>query len=192
MNVKHFSDALGELDSRYIQEALHCKKKSGTPAWMRWGAAAACLCLLVIGGMALTRDSGTAAPDPKPVQIPNPILTVSSLEEMESYLDFKVPVLDREAASYSVLVEDGYPVMGQIDYADGSEFRIQYGGGDISGIHGGTSLEGREVAGVNVEYYEYDGTSYAIWEQDGFAFSYVYTDGGSADVEALILQFQDF
>ena len=53
-------------------------------------------------------------------------------------------------------------------------------------------LEGREVAGVNVEYYEYDGTSYAIWEQDGFAFSYVYTGGGSADVEALILQFQDF
>ena len=47
-------------------------------------------------------------------------------------------------------------LMGQVDYADGSQFRIQYGSGDISGIYGGTLEESREIAGVSVAYYQYD------------------------------------
>lgn len=66
--------------------------------------------------------------------------------------------------AYSVFISDGYPTMGQVDYADGSQFRIQYGSGDISGIYGGTLEESREIAGVSVAYYQYDSMSYAIWE----------------------------
>ena len=117
-------------------------------------------------------------------------ITVSSVEEMENYLDFDIPVLDKEVESYSVLVEDRYPTMGQINYTDGSEFRMQYGSGDISGIYGGTLEESRDVEGVKVEYYQYADTAYAVWEENGFAFSYVYAKDGSADVEHIIQQFR--
>lgn len=72
-----------------------------------------------------------------PPATPNPIITVTSVAEMETYLDFHVPVLDKEVKSYSVIVADNYPTTGQVSYEDGSKFRIQYGSGDISGIYGG-------------------------------------------------------
>ncbi len=112
MNVKQFSDAMGELDSRYVEEAARYRKRAGRSGWMKWGAVAACLCLMVVGGAMLAQKSGTGAPDPDFVQIPNPVLSVASAEEMEAYLDFDVPVLDKEVGGYFVLVEEGYPTMG--------------------------------------------------------------------------------
>ena len=54
MNAKKFSDAMSELDSKYIDEALNysATKKRGrfSPKWIRRCAIAACLCVaLVIG-----------------------------------------------------------------------------------------------------------------------------------------------
>lgn len=37
MNAKKFSDAMSELDSKYIDEALNYKKKAKKPFWMKWG-----------------------------------------------------------------------------------------------------------------------------------------------------------
>lgn len=48
MNAKKFSDAMSELDSKYIDEALDYKKKAKKPVWVKWGAMAACLCLIVV------------------------------------------------------------------------------------------------------------------------------------------------
>ena len=47
MNAKKFSDAMSELDSKYIDEALNYKKKSKKPVWVKWGAMAACFCLVL-------------------------------------------------------------------------------------------------------------------------------------------------
>lgn len=51
MNTEKFSEALGELHSKYIQEALYYKNhRKKTSPWRfaaKWGAAAACLALLV-------------------------------------------------------------------------------------------------------------------------------------------------
>ena len=155
MKKEEFCEVLGDMNENYVKEA-GAVRKARKPGWMKWGAMAACLCLLVAGGVLFTRNRGNVAPDPDPVQIPNPILTVASVEEMEEYLDFAVPVLDKEAASYAVFIEDGYPTMGQIEYADGSEFRMQYGSGDISGIHGGTLEKSENIDGVKVEQYRYE------------------------------------
>lgn len=151
-----------------------------------WGAMAACLCLVVVGGVMFTQKGNHAAPNPKLVQAPNPIITVTSVAEMETYLDFHVPVLDKEVKSYSVIVADNYPTTGQVSYEDGSKFRIQYGSGDISGIYGGTLKESKDIHGVKVEYYKYADINYALWEQNGFTFSYVYTNDSDADIENLI------
>ena len=52
MNAKRFSDAMSELDGKYIDEALSYTKKSKRPVWAKWGAVAACLCLII--GIAVT------------------------------------------------------------------------------------------------------------------------------------------
>ena len=49
MNSKKFSEAMSELDSKYVDEAINYKKKSKKPIWIKWGAIAACLCLVVTG-----------------------------------------------------------------------------------------------------------------------------------------------
>lgn len=50
MNSKNFSDAMNELDSRYVDEAIGYKRKRNVTGWLKFGAAAACLCL-VVGGV---------------------------------------------------------------------------------------------------------------------------------------------
>ena len=47
MNAKKFSDAMSELDTKYVDEALSYKKKDKMPIWVKWGAIAACLCLMI-------------------------------------------------------------------------------------------------------------------------------------------------
>ena len=47
MNVKKFSDAMSELDTKYIDEALNYKKKAKRRNWIKWGAMAACLIMIV-------------------------------------------------------------------------------------------------------------------------------------------------
>lgn len=46
MNAKTFSDAMGVIDDKYIDEAMHYKQKARRSAWVQWGAVAACLLLL--------------------------------------------------------------------------------------------------------------------------------------------------
>ena len=47
MNTKKFSDAMSELDTKYVDEALSYKKKDKMPIWVKWGAIAACLCFMM-------------------------------------------------------------------------------------------------------------------------------------------------
>lgn len=47
MNVKKFSDAMSELDTKYIDEALNYKKTAKRPVWLKWGAIATCLCVII-------------------------------------------------------------------------------------------------------------------------------------------------
>lgn len=192
MNTKKFSEAMNQLDDKYVDEAL--RHKAGKPqakmVWVKWCAAAACICLILAGAFILTRKGEGAAPKPQMVQVPNPIITVTSAAEMDKYLDFKVPVLNKDVKTYAVFVLNRYPTIGQITYTDGSEFRVQYGSGDISGIHGGTKQDSKTVDGVKVSYFKYEDKTYAIWEEKGFTFSYLYTGkDAAAEIETLIRQF---
>ena len=55
MNPKKFSEAMGELDNKYVDEAINYKKKVKKPGWIKWGAMAACLCLIVAAAFAIPR-----------------------------------------------------------------------------------------------------------------------------------------
>jgi hypothetical protein len=128
----------------------------------------------------------SGAPRPDKVQVVNPLMEVASLEEMERYLDYSVPVLEKEVDAYIVLVFDGYPQMGRIRYADGAVFNMQYGSGDISGIYGGTLESTEECGEVEVSYYVYEELHYALWETGGFTYSLSGGEDLKADVAALI------
>lgn len=43
MNAKKFSDAMSELDTKYVDEALNYKKRMKKPVWVKWGSMAACI-----------------------------------------------------------------------------------------------------------------------------------------------------
>lgn len=183
MNGKKLLEAVGEVNDSYVEEAAGYRKSRKAPLWLRWGAVDACLCVAAVSAAVLLRGNEGLTPDPAPVEVTNPIITVDTVEEMEEYLDFPVPVLDKETAALSVLVVQGYPVMGQVEYADGSLYRVQYGSEDVSGIYGGETVETRDVDGVQVECRTFEGSSYAVWTDEGFSFSYT---GDVNEVETLI------
>ena len=140
-----------------------------------------CLCLI-----ALMSGCGGQKPDPGFVQMGNPLVTVASAEEMEAQLGYTVPVLDKDVSDYIVLVIDGAAESGRIRYADGSDFNIKQGSGDISGIYGGAQEEEMEIDGVAVTFFRFEDIRYAIWEKDGFAFSLSGGETLKEDVAALI------
>lgn len=49
MNAKKFSEALGNVRDDYVNEAATYRHSSKSLSWVKWGAAAACLCLVAAG-----------------------------------------------------------------------------------------------------------------------------------------------
>lgn len=59
MNSKKFSEAMSELGSKYVDEAIHYKKKKNKKSfWIKLGAVAACFAIVIAAGGILTPFSG--------------------------------------------------------------------------------------------------------------------------------------
>ena len=56
MNKDKVVDSLGRIDDDMIQHVEGLRRKKKRPVWMKWGAIAACLCLVAIIGMKLGLD----------------------------------------------------------------------------------------------------------------------------------------
>ncbi|MBO4831306.1 MAG: hypothetical protein J5569_02395 [Oscillospiraceae bacterium] len=68
MNGYDLIDAVGAIDEKYVAEASAEKKSTGR-RWVRWGALAACLCIIVGGVYLATRPRGGAdIPAPMPAE----------------------------------------------------------------------------------------------------------------------------
>lgn len=195
MKKESFYNTLNNIDDKYILEAKQEPKKV-IPLWSIKAAftMAACLCVVLASIFAFNYRSSNQ-PHPEQVQTPNPLVEVESRSEMERYLDFMVPMLDKDVEAYIVIVDDSYPTIGRIVYADGSVFNMEYGTGDISGIYGGELVKTEKVGAVDVSFSTYTGEegtviSYATWEQDGFTYSLsgenTTLEQLSSDVQALM------
>ena len=85
MNGKKLSDALGELDVRYVEEALAYKKKGKRLSWAKWAGIAAAFCIIfalaaLFGrqlALPVSDQEGTAAADGG-VAIPAPKVSLSA------------------------------------------------------------------------------------------------------------------
>ena len=54
MNAKTFSHALGQIDDKYITMAINYKPRRKNHSWVKWGAIAACFCLIVLGSIMIS------------------------------------------------------------------------------------------------------------------------------------------
>jgi hypothetical protein len=98
MNAKKFSDAMSELDTKYVDEALNYKKKSQKLGWIKWGALAACLCLVIVGVVSILNWQN----EPQTEQGTEQVYTLPQAEKMSVELvewggdHFKAIVVDAE------------------------------------------------------------------------------------------------
>jgi hypothetical protein len=51
MKKEKLYEAIGEIDDNYINDAHLTAKKKSRPVWVKWGALAACLCLMLVASM---------------------------------------------------------------------------------------------------------------------------------------------
>ncbi len=198
MNNEDLYKAIGDIDDEYIKKAEILPKKKKFLTYRICGAIAACVCLAV-GGITIlnntilktdTDTNTNTPPDSGNVQIPNPLQEFDSLEEMEEYLGYKVPTLDKEIAAY-IVIDDEDTRLARIEYSDGSTFSMADGSGDISGIWGGSFKSSQTISGVEVNFYQYTDVdnvtiNYALWETDGFTYSYESLLIDSDDIQTLI------
>lgn len=195
MRKETFYSTLNNIDDRYITEAKKKSRRVIPLGVIKAGfTMAACLCVVLASIFAFTYQRSNQ-PHPEQLQTPNPLMEVTSVSEMERYLDFRVPVLDKDVEAYIVIVDDSYPTLGRIMYADGSIFNMEYGTGDISGIYGGELVKTETFGKVEVSFFTYTDVedveiSYATWEHGGFTYSLseknVSFEQLSRDVQALI------
>ena len=195
MRKETFYLTLNNIDDRYITEAKKKSRRVIPLGVIKAGfAMAACLCVVLASVFAFTYQRSNP-PHPEQLQTPNPLMEVTSVSEMERYLDFRVPVLDKDVEAYIVIVDDSYPTLGRIMYADGSIFNMEYGTGDISGIYSGELVKTETFGKVEVSFFTYTGVedveiSYATWEHGGFTYSLseknVSFEQLSRDVQALM------
>lgn len=184
--------AIGDIDDSYIMGAKKTMKVKSKRSYKIWGTIAACFCLVAFGAALINYNANLPTkPQPELVQVANPIMVVNSVDEMEKYLDFKVPVLDKEVEAYIVIVdENNYPKTARIEYKDGSTFNMEYGSNDVSGIFGGKIEKAEKINKADVKFYTYTDDSsnkveYAIWEKDGFSYSLSNSVSLQSEIESL-------
>ncbi len=48
MNTKKFSEAMGEIDGKYVEKSASYHSKQKKHKWIKWASMAACLCLVLV------------------------------------------------------------------------------------------------------------------------------------------------
>ena len=131
MNTKKFSEAMGEIDDKYVEEAIRyraTKKAKGLSSkWIKRGAIAACLCVALVAGVLFK----TSAPD---VVIAPGFLTVtayaaSSDEEITMQEGIELPTDYKWSLAMSS--RPGLPLKLSATEYDDLSFEVSVDGGTL-------------------------------------------------------------
>ena len=106
------------------------------------------------------------------MELPNPLTEVKSVNEMKQYLGYDVPVILDKAVDKYIVIGTNYANHGRVVYKDKSQFDMEQGNDDPSGIYGGKKIKEESISGVKVELYTYGDTMYAIWKYNDYSYSY--------------------
>lgn len=151
-------------------------KKNGK---IKWIIISLIIIALVLGIIFLFKKSSE-----KLMRIENPITEVKGLNEMKKYLGFDVPSLNKSVKKYYVIGDTDYAMHARIIYYDDTQFEMEKGITDVSGIFGGVLEKEEVIEGINVKYYSYEDTKYIIWSNNDY--SYSYSDYDSLDNDEVL------
>lgn len=85
MNNERFTRIMRAVDDDLLEEAMQPAAKSGSVIWLRWAAAAACMCIAIGGIWAVHRGSGNVSSpiDSDPANLPASITMQNPVSENE-------------------------------------------------------------------------------------------------------------
>lgn len=149
MNTKVFSEAMGEINEKYLVEAVQYQKKDNPHGWVMWGTLAVCLilCLIVSLNGSLTRYSrqeggGVSSVGDAPLMVfVNDRLYKQSIQQI-SYSEMKnefvyLGKIESDVTQNKSTVTDGvpkenfqanYPIVGAEVYQYGDDVVVQFDG----------------------------------------------------------------
>lgn len=179
MNKINLLEAINLTEDRFIEETIDID----TPQKLKKVIAgeknrylkkslivcAACFCIVVAGAIVMNFPQLR----PENPQTGNPVTEVNSSEEMEKYLGYKVPVIeDKDVSSYTVIDDGQNAKHGRIVYSDDTEFDMEEGQTDVSGIYGGRTEKTENICGTDVDINRYEDTVYGVWSDETYSYAY--------------------
>ncbi len=174
MNSKLISDAVSELDIRFVDEALNYKKPARQTKFFRWAAIAACVCVVmaVTIPLATRRDRIDTIGDV-------PILTEDGVVIPPMSVSLSSDIAADMAAFF--IYQGGCYV--QYEWLDNQDIVGEYLGSSTGLINEWTPRDGYvELAGsVSVDFYSVNGYDPSFMlctkDEDGRASTYIRTTG---------------
>lgn len=132
-----------------------------------------CICMMLAAiAMFIGGSKKTTTEKAKRLEIPNPLTEVKTISEMNQYLGYTIPVMDKKVEKYIVIGEGKYATHARIIYEDQSEFDMEKGKNDVSGIYGASIIEEKEINKIKVTFHKKDETRYITYSTDMYSYSY--------------------
>ena len=144
MSIPKMAKAMGCIDDDLVSGAVEYKRTKKKNSWLKWGAMAACLCLVV--GLAipmLNNDYSDQNPHSGLDSVKNPVYNV---------VEYTVPASYEPADLYISTTTDLAEYDEHMAERYGEKFRGK-------GVRVFTFVEGATTTDFNVWYFDYEGTS---------------------------------
>lgn len=155
MNTKKLSEAMSEIDGKYVMEAIEYQKPAKKAGWTKWGAAAACLCLICIGGVSLFQFFQNQSLPPAPPVQEQTFVPVSSLLE-DSDDSYQVAILQTDTVTIGQ-----YKGLYERTFSADSDILSKSIGMAVSGTEGWYMVSGH----TDLQYLiRKDDTVYSLWK----------------------------
>lgn len=152
MKKEELFNIIGEVDEQKVAAAgmaMNTKKKS-RPVWVKWGAMAACLCLVVVGAFVVGHIDNVTPPVQRPIS--------AYIQQDVSVATVYHTVQGKTTA----LVIEGQALDGLRDWTNNLEYTLTADNGKEKP----NNLETAEVFKIVLEEGDYPGFSYFICEED--------------------------
>ena len=180
MKKINLNDALGKIDDKIIERSIETdsfeklnelklieKKSKQNRLFKYFSCFASAFAVIILGVFVVVNKNYN---DENNVLVPNPMVSIDSLDELEEYLGISSLKLDFKEIDN--IVKYNNDVLGQITYKDGSVLRISKGNNDNSGIYGSKLKDETTINNVKVRIYSFEELEYAVWYKDGYSYSY--------------------
>lgn len=175
MSISRIAKAMGNIDDDLISDAIEYKQTKKKSTWIKWGAMAACLCLVV--GLAIPVLKNTVFEQDYHSglsNVENPVYDVVEYAVPASYANAELYISTTSGLDeYDAYMAEHY----------GSKFLGK-------GLRVFTFVEGTTTEDFNVWYFDYDGTSisriyYVTKSNDKFLVSWSDSGEFGKGIEAL-------